>query len=544
MIDTNKNITTSEPFYSSHIFLFPFKWACKDKEDEILELQTDLRDVHKLLTSSPSKWKHSDSWHPPRTLVAYNETSFFYDFVQDALYDTGKKSTFLRHYKYDLSTTSQYVIGSKTKDYKLEIDEILLHIYNTGVGILSFHLFNREQSQSSPDDILRINQYGRRIRAPFYGTDPDKIGTPEFFSDMDWTKGLDKVKDTELPLKIHLENESGPFIIEEFFLTELPPKPDKLPNHIKGLLPSSFFSEVRITHVLDDRMFVVCWYGNKKLASELGNEVVKSDVSPQGIQYEYQKNDWWYKYIFVDGDGKTCQNKSMAFALSTKQTNGRWVDYGTLYGVSRYSMVVLTGVHSDNSFNSIVSSHVQSMYYKMAELALVQRACVLRFSDEVTEISTLDDEGRKIKKLHNRVSSLYKQYIKFVNKIYFREVTAQEQGIETYDLLQKSMRLAEQVKDLDGEIEELHDYLLIEEQKEQNKEMAKLTRVASIFLPATLVAGVLGMNTLPESTNIPDAFLSLNPYWPFWYSMIWVIAGLGLGFIIAYSRRAKKNLRL
>jgi len=37
--------------------------------------------------------------------------------------------------------------------------------------------------------------------------------------------------------------------------------------------------------------------------------------------------------------------------------------------------------------------------------------------------------------MSKKVSDLYLAYIRFVNKIYFREVTAYEQGIELYDML-------------------------------------------------------------------------------------------------------------
>ena len=101
----------------------------------------------------------------------------------------------------------------------------------------------------------------------------------------------------------------------------------------------------------------------------------------------------------------------------------------------------------------------------------------------MTELSKLKKE--KSKKLTDEISGLYKEYIRFVNQIYFREVTAQEQGIELYNMIQEKMKIAEQVKDLDGEIEELHNYANLLEQKEQERRIAKITVLGAIFLPAT-----------------------------------------------------------
>ena len=60
----------------------------------------------------------------------------------------------------------------------------------------------------------------------------------------------------------------------------------------------------------------------------------------------------------------------------------------------------------------------------MAELVLVQRASMLRFSGEITKVSQLSNQD--VEAVSKRVSSLYKEYIRFVNQIYFREITAQE----------------------------------------------------------------------------------------------------------------------
>jgi Mg2+ and Co2+ transporter CorA len=63
-----------------------------------------------------------------------------------------------------------------------------------------------------------------------------------------------------------------------------------------------------------------------------------------------------------------------------------------------------------------------------------------------------------------------------------------------YDLMQKSLKINEYIKDLDGEIEELHRYVSLMEERESNRNVEWLNKVATVLLPATLIAGVFGMN--------------------------------------------------
>jgi Mg2+ and Co2+ transporter CorA len=56
------------------------------------------------------------------------------------------------------------------------------------------------------------------------------------------------------------------------------------------------------------------------------------------------------------------------------------------------------------------------------------------------------------------------------------------------------MNLKEQVEKLDGEIEELHNYVSMREENRTNRTMSLLTWITTIFLPFTVVAGYFSMN--------------------------------------------------
>jgi hypothetical protein len=245
---------------------------------------------------------------------------------------------------------------------------------------------------------------------------------------------------------------------------------------------------MNVTPVIDDRMLVNCWYGNDNLS----NEIKTADRDGE-VPFLY--SDLWYKHLFVDnGNDATCQNEDMKKHLLKESTYCRWQKYGTLYGLSRYSLVALT----DTQWfaKNVLAVHMRTIYSRMFELVILQRASMLRFSGEVTKVSAL--KGNDNKKLSERIASLYKEYIRFINQIYFRSVTTQDQGIEMYEMLLRQFDSASQIKDLDDEISELHQYVSLMIDQRRNEDGETLNLMAAIFLPATLLSGIFGMNPFGE----------------------------------------------
>lgn len=494
MSDTlfNQKLTTAEPLYSYHAFLFPFEWTYHQSKSQLLEDQTDLGRIEQLMDWSKDTWERRATWLQPQSLVQFNELVYFYEFVRPVLYDSGKPESLQRHYYFlPPSSTFEYVIElSDGKTYRLEIDDIVISFFNTGVGVLAFHLLNKDREQSSPQDILNINAFGRRVYPPFFGTDTELIGEQAFFQDADWLRGLESTQDFKnMPKEIRLEVDQAPLVTENFLSWVVDQNPQRAPELVQELLPIPLYEELKFAPVLDDRMFTVCWYGNAALVRHLQ----RGDC-----EETYKTDAWWYQYLYVDNDGATCPNLARRKELLSEATNPRWVNNGTFYGVSRYSFVALTRHFGSHPFNRVLCSHVQTMYYKISLLGLVQRASLLRFSQEVTKISQLPKGDRQI---GVRVSSLYKQYIRFVNKIYFREVTAQEQGIELYDILQNQMRLDKQVKDLEGEIQELHDYVSMLEEEQRNDKLDVLTYIGALFVVPSFIGTYFGVGEFSMEKN-------------------------------------------
>ena len=134
----------------------------------------------------------------------------------------------------------------------------------------------------------------------------------------------------------------------------------------------------------------------------------------------------------------------------------------------------------------------------------------------------------KEKEMSDRVGSLYEEYIRFVNQIYFRSVTAQDQGIDLYEILIAQFDLNGQIKDLDGEISELYQYITLQVDQKRNENGENLNKLAAMLLPATIIAGLFGMN------RQADLYFHLD----FWLHVI-VIVGISILFFVLIKRILK-----
>lgn len=470
----------NDSLYSYHIFSFPFKWERTLPSSASYSHKIDLQ---KITPPAGSPWRNIGQ---PETTTyqveLYNEKNYFYDFVHPVLYDDGNRNQVLiKHYERDEVYQGKvfYKITLPDITYKLEVASISLNLYSSGVGILSIYLKNYEYGEFT--DVLKINQYGRRIYPPF----------------LTLTNGVASAQSTELAQVLALEGMFGdPGDFREDFSSYNEKQHWKPCKLIETLLRD--FKDAcnwKIEPVFDDRMFVTCWVGSNSLSQQI-------TANPDA----YLTSDDWYKLMFLDVQDPTCQHAGMRRAALEKHTLPRWQAYGTLCGVTRYSLVMLT---NDSSFSKeFLLTHLRTMYYRMVELNLVQRASLLKFSDEVTVISNL--KFSRASHIVDEVSNLYHEYIRFTNKIYFREVTAQEQGIEIYQKIQEVIELRDLMRDLDGEIEELQGYVSLVEEKERNRNLSILTIAASVFVIPTFIVGYLGMNVIDKNDNPFGHLRTLN----------------------------------
>ncbi len=519
---------------SYHIFMFPFKWDNKhNQNDDLRHIDFEKRVVERVDDFSAELEKNNwqkKQFKPSASTDDYNQYKYFYPYARRAIYfiDDKLEESPGTELVYDNSekdcTIGEYIIDIKGDDnYALDIDAIKIKIYETGVALLSFHLTNKKYKNFK--EIRLINDFGRRIY-------------PQFLSN-NGKQYVDFAKNKFLPNCITIKTD-GIEIIDDFSYFNKYPNISENPNHLpdfimellgnkfvdnkNGLKTGSFY----IQPVLDDRMFVISWYKSKILINKFSTIV--------NGKYNYLNSDLWYKYIFIDGKDKTCSSKELQKNLISNATYDRWIESGSLYGVTPYSLVLLT---SDTKFaQNVLQTHLKTMYYEMTALTLAQRASILSFSEEVSFISDLNESNLVV-----RVRELHKYYIRFVNRMYFKEISAFEQGIEIFDKMQEMMRIESEINDLDEEINELHNYASLIEDKKTGTMLNILTIIGALFIIPSFVAGFFGVNIdtfmiLFNKYSITEffvnAFVKPKEFYPLWYWLFFYfdIPAIVIGILI------------
>ncbi len=521
-----------ERIHSQHIFMFPFNINHDDIKDCVSSFER-LEKIHKKLTSKESKWSYKPftilvepvtyknekgeeverGKYSPDEIWAYNEHKYFHEYVRDTLFNKREKEKLFDdpvdqpislYYEREVLSSDEMIIfvrkdnnGKKEIiNYTLKVEHISLRIFETGIGILSITLYNT--CYSDIDSVLRINDYGRRIYPQFLGEQNEYSPDP-----------IDAVKDSFLPEKIVFKSngieETDTFETKEFISV----KQRHFAKYLEELLkPFEIYDKIKdqmlITPIIDDRMFVVCWHENENemkrmqslLTTEPNNNIKDAFVK---VKYEYENDSKWYQYVFVDGSGTLVQNINMREELICKTSYARFIDWGTLFGISRYSFVCLSGkdYSADKDFRyRVIRNHMQKVYYQMAVLLLAQRASILKFNKELETISEdadrlINDNKESIKrknikkidieKILQRAERLNKDIILFSNRIWFEEVSPQEQGIELYKLAIKNMDIERQYTSLRTKVSQLYDFIRIRLEHQKTTNIQKLTLISIVF---------------------------------------------------------------
>ena len=466
--------------YSSHIFLFPFQWTQNDMMKTANSFNLSKIESH----LDANYWeKYEFHFKIEDEINTYNDFQYFYSAVRDVLnleqqLDNGMVNSLQFQYK-GIKVNSEYIIRIiENEDLVLMIEDVTVNFYENGVGIFAFILNNYNEKDF--DRILKINEYGRRIYPQFLGVSDNLT---------DDTKYNFLANEIELRNIESLQNK----IIEDFsYYNNIENIRTKgyfhLPNHIQSLLGESFSgsdnieAEIILSPIIDDRMFVISHFYNKELVNELSIYDTKKE------EYAYRTSTKWYRYVFVDDSNPTCKSKPMLKKQLTEHTYDRWIEDGQLYGVSRYSFVLLT---IDKGFiRNVISKHIKTIYFEMVMLCLLQRAYVIYFGNEIARISkNIKHTDKDIAKNRDDISFLSEEYIRFVNRIYFREITPQEQGIELYDMLQEHLRIEDHTKKLELEFAELNHLSEIIKTQESAKRNKLLQQLGAFFaVPAFILA--------------------------------------------------------
>ena len=160
-----------------------------------------------------------------------------------------------------------------------------------------------------------------------------------------------------------------------------------------------------------------------------------------------------YKFMYIEND-LTCQSPEMRENLLRKSIYDRWIQSGTLYGVTHHSICCITNTFVD----APVVNPFLTEYVQMAVLVLAQRSVILMLEDAASEVSNKFMEGAEVSEddIHE-IGRLQARYVKIKNQMLLSEVTAQEQGVELYEMLREQLYIEKNMNDLDSSMNNLRD---------------------------------------------------------------------------------------
>lgn len=404
---------------SVHIYAWPFELR---QEETIQSVRNSIKNrgwVRK-------KWKalHPDDFML-RQYLSSSVRNIFMDEKEDAICEV---------YELSISENLRYIIN----DYELSIVGLELHLYHFGAGVLFIQTVN--ERYTSIDDIRKINDYGRRICLPYLPSTADGF----------------ILCAEQLGIRNMLEDDSEKYMT--YFrkaIKKWHESPDMVEADVEKCLthPADFLfrllgcTDAQVEMTSDDRMFLVCLLRDTSLSKQIEKEYVQGNAELDTLLYQL---------IYVDSGAASCQNAKMREKLFEKSVYDRWADWGTIYGITNYSMICITAQDDDVKDGVVKPFIVEYIYF--ISLVLMQKIGIAFFSERAGNIVEGVDKPRVInRKQAGQLINLQEKYITFKNQLLILEASSQEQGIEIYKMLQKQLQVHEEESILDGQLESLYE---------------------------------------------------------------------------------------
>jgi hypothetical protein len=320
------------------------------------------------------------------------------------------------------------------------------------------------ENYNYPDEetVIKINEFGRRVFVPYIISDEIR-SCPLCADTVSLTfdgKPITSGRISGAPEGKTDEIALSPLV--KFFLSSA--------QKSVTTSPTPADDEFYIEPIIDDRMFVACIYNNedfvnemKEWDSECGTYKFISDALKLHPQHKTNAARRFYEMLFVDGDGITCLDRRMLGELVEKHSYTRWLDYGTITGITDYSMICVTKALP------FLALPFLTEYIEMLILVIAQRASLLAFKRAISEISC--------KKTKLNVKKVHEKYIVFQSELLLNEVTAQQQGIELYNMMLDNLFVTEGQEFIENQIDSLYELDTSNHEKRENK----ILSILSIF---------------------------------------------------------------
>lgn len=472
--------------YSYHTFLFPFIWKTEPeitlgKFEEILQIGrnwTERKWNVLMQAQDVSKdEKKKNEWF--QNYAAYQ---YFTTAANNAIFNADGMGV-VRCYVLN-KKNGIYNIRKNKETLTLQINQIRLNVYEAGIAIMIFELEYNPESESDRtlDNVNKINEYGRRINFPFLMESSHLLCADWISVQFDGSKEIkEDFLETAKNIKKHIQGDEKGCRCSLNYVMK--PIQDILDGGQKIITSNPAhrdkYGKFLIKPCTDDRMFVCCAIQDADFSEELkgvGSEGIsflkdvnvrmvrnadwkiidctggKHDDYMEGWSDEKTLSSRLYKLLFIEND-LTCQDNTMKQELLKACVYRRWINYGTVHGVTHHSFVMVNNGKDIPSINAFLTEYVQ-----MTILALAQRSVLLMLEDEAAEISnSFSDETVISHEELEEIERLQEKYVKIQNQLLLSEITVQEQGVELYEMLREQLYIKKNMDDLDGEMNNLRD---------------------------------------------------------------------------------------
>lgn len=514
-----------EKAYSYHNFMFPFSYFDENLYEWI-----------------------SQHWHPIEVNIDsnrdyYNSYQYFNDKARNLVHnykgdeesikgESNKNRDFqlyskFKYIKYnekgnvEINYKYKYKIELKDKFYELDINSINIRIFRGyKIAILSFELINN--NYSILEDIKNINNYGRRVFSPLMSVENNEYTKDSFYLTAHCIEIAKKIgdkivlkhnfidtanviKDDLLLSKKSLSNDSNDKIINRFN-SDLVVKLLKLGGNKDYSKKDkiSFPEQLQVKPILDDRMFVASMINYDRKAFDFLSFKFKCRIEDISYRDKYKL----YPILFLDDNFVTCQNESMMNDLFNKHLYLRWTGCGSLDCITEYGFVKIT-----NGMNIPgVGPPFLNMYMDMIKIALLQRCKLEAIESRVSNLNF----NNKNKVSFEQIDEIWEELITYKKDLGMKVLTFQEQGVECYDILRKSLRIDEIEAYVDDEMKKIHEYVELQKQNRTNKAIRLLTVITVLIGSQALIVQLINDYIFEEKEvflifcAIIDGFLLLR----------------------------------
>ena len=286
---------------------------------------------------------------------------------------------------------------------------------------------------------------------------------------------------------------------------------------VTELMTAKAGEELRISPVIDDRMFVCCLVRNQPVIEAL---TANGADDYDHIYTDEKLSKSLYALGFIDADGVTCHNRTQREEILRRCVYARWRDFsidgaisGTVDVITHHSFVRIT----NGSAPDYVINPFLTQYVYMAIGALMQRAAMLWLSNESTVLSELHlrtyKSGRITKEFADDLRMLRKKYVYAQNNIFLHHLTAQEQGVEEFDILKNELYVEATLEKLDKKIDAIYNFTEEYVEREENKLLNMIAYIGLSLALINLIVDMLGLvifsdNNCLASFAVPGAFIA------------------------------------